>query len=77
MPTNLAVTVTGGRGAQAEHFPPPPAVAVGEAFVAAIHGGQGAPQSLVDARWSLAVLEKVRLAAVTGEMVRVGGAVRR
>ncbi len=77
MPTDLAVTVTSTRGVQAEDFLPPAAEAVGEAFVAAIRAGQGVPQSLVDARWSLAVLEKVRLAAVTGEMVRVGGAVRR
>ncbi len=76
-PTDLAVTVTGARGTQAEDFLPAAAGAVGEAFIAAIRTGQGVPQSLVDARWSLAVLEKVRLAAVTGEMVRVGGAVRR
>lgn len=76
-PANLAVTVIGRAGVRAESLLATPASAVAEAFVAAIRGGQGAPQSLVDARWSLAVLEKIRLAAVTGEMVRVGGAVRR
>jgi len=76
-PANLAVTVIGREGVRAESLLATPAPAVAEAFVAAIRGGQGAPQSLVDARWSLAVLEKIRLAAVTGEMVRVGGAVRR
>ena len=76
-PANLAVTVIGRAGVRAESLLAAPAQAVAEAFVAAIRGGQGAPQSLVDARWSLAVLEKIRLAAVTGEMVRVGGAVRR
>lgn len=77
MPDNVSVTVIGREGVRAEALLAAPAYAVTEAFVEAIHGGQGAPQSLVDARWSLAVLEKIRLAAVTGEMVRVGGAVRR
>lgn len=76
-PANLAVTVIGRAGVRADSLLAAPAQAVAEAFVAAIRGGQGTPQSLVDARWSLAVLEKIRLAAVTGEMVRVGGAVRR
>lgn len=76
-PTNLTVDIHGAGGSRSVDWLPSPAVSIVETFVAALRAGQGVPQSLVDARWSLAVLEKVRLAAATGEMVRVGGGVRR
>ncbi len=76
-PANMAVEITGAGGTRAVDWLPSPAVSMAETFAAALRSGQGVPQSLVDARWSLAVLEKVRLAAATGEMVRVGGGVVR
>lgn len=76
-PTNLTVEITGVGGTRAVDWLPSPTVTTVETFVAALRAGQGMPQSLIDARWSLAVLEKIRLAAVTGEMVRVGGGVVR
>ena len=76
-PANMTVEITGTSGTRVVDWLPSPAVAMVETFVAAVRSGQGVPQSLVDARWSLAVLEKVRLAAASGAMVRVGGAVRR
>lgn len=77
VPTNQAITVTNGAGVARENWLPDPAVGIVQAFVAAIDGTAAAPQTLLDVRWSLPVLEKVRLAAATGEMVRVGGALRR
>jgi predicted dehydrogenase len=76
-PTNQTVTVTGNMGVTRTDWMPSPAVSIVETFVETIRTGAVAPQSLVDARWVLPVLEKVRLAAATGEMVRVGGALRR
>lgn len=76
-PTNQAVTVTGKGGVTRTDWLPSPAVSIVKTFVETIRTGAVAPQSLVDARWVLPVLEKVRLAAATGEMVRVGGALRR
>jgi predicted dehydrogenase len=76
-PTNQVVTVTGTAGTVREDWLPAPAVSIAQTFVETIRTGATAPQSLLDARWVLPVLEKVRLAAATGEMVRVGGALRR
>lgn len=76
-PTNQAVTVTGPAGTARADWLPPPAVSIAQTFVETVRTGAVAPQSLLDARWVLPVLEKVRLAAATGEMVRVGGALRR
>lgn len=76
-PTNQAVTVTGAAGATREDWLPSPAVSIVQTFIETVRTGAVAPQSLLDARWVLPVLEKVRLAAATGEMVRVGGALRR
>ncbi|MHB8647135.1 MAG: Gfo/Idh/MocA family protein [Thermomicrobiales bacterium] len=76
-PTNQAITVTGAGGTTRADWLPSPAVSIIETFVETIRTGATAPQSLLDARWVLPVLEKVRLAAATGEMVRVGGALRR
>jgi predicted dehydrogenase len=76
-PTNQAITVTSASGTVREDWLPSPAVSIVETFVETIRAGATAPQSLLDARWVLPVLEKVRLAAATGEMVRVGGALRR
>lgn len=76
-PTNQAITVSGAGGTTCEDWLPSPAVGIVETFVETIRTGATAPQSLLDARWVLPVLEKVRLAAATGEMVRVGGALRR
>ncbi len=76
-PTNQAVTVTGAAGTAREDWLPHPAISIAQTFVETIRTGAVAPQSLLDARWVLPVLEKVRLAAATGEMVRVGGALRR
>ncbi|GEM_PF-6425706 len=76
-PTNQAITVTSASGTMREDWLPHPAVSIIETFVETIRTGATAPQSLLDARWVLPVLEKVRLAATTGEMVRVGGALRR
>jgi predicted dehydrogenase len=77
MPTNQAITITGATGAERDDWLPHPAISIVNAFVETIRTGASPPQSLVDARWVLPVLEKVRLAAMTGEMVRVGGAIRR
>jgi predicted dehydrogenase len=76
-PTNQAVTITGAGGTVREDWLPSPIISVVETFVETIRTGATAPQSLLDARWVLPILEKVRLAAATGEMVRVGGALRR
>ena len=76
-PTNQAVTITGATGTAREDWLPAPAINIAQTFVETIRTGAVAPQSLLDARWVLPVLEKVRLAAATGEMVRVGGALRR
>lgn len=76
-PTNQAVTITAASGTTREDWLPAPAVRIMETFVETIRTGATAPQSLLDARWVLPVLEKMRLAAATGEMVRVGGALRR
>ncbi|MGI8855024.1 MAG: Gfo/Idh/MocA family protein [Thermomicrobiales bacterium] len=76
-PTNQAITVTGVAGTARTDWLPSPAVNIAQTFVETIRTGAVAPQSLLDARWVLPVLEKVRLAAATGEMVRVGGALRR
>ena len=76
-PTNQAVTVTGAGGTVREDWLPSPLISVVETFVETIRTGATAPQSLLEARWVLPILEKVRLAAATGEMVRVGGALRR
>ncbi|HEY8291937.1 MAG TPA: hypothetical protein VIG44_05595, partial [Thermomicrobiales bacterium] len=76
-PTNQAITVTGTTGIAREDWLPAPAVSIAQTFIETIRTGAPAPQSLLDARWVLPVLEKVRLAAATGEMVRVGGALRR
>ena len=76
-PTNQAVTVSGAGGTIREDWLPSPVVSIVGTFVETIRTGATAPQSLLDARWVLPVLEKVRLAAATGEMVRVGGALRR
>ncbi len=76
-PTNQAITVTGAAGTAREEWLPSPAISIVQTFVETIRAGASPPQSLLDARWTLPVLEKVRLAAVTGEMVRVGGALRR
>lgn len=76
-PTNQAVTITGPTGTVREDWLPHPAISIVATFVETIRTGAVAPQSLLDARWTLPVLEKVRLAAATGEMVRVGGALRR
>ncbi|MCA1666533.1 MAG: hypothetical protein LC793_03865 [Thermomicrobia bacterium] len=76
-PTNQAITVVTGGGTTCADWLPSPAVSMMQTFVEAIRTGATAPQSLLDARWVLPVLEKVRLAAATGEMVRVGGALRR
>lgn len=76
-PTNQAISVTGAGGTTRADWLPSPAVRIMETFVETIRTGAVAPQSLLDARWTLPVLEKVRLAAATGEMVRVGGALRR
>ena len=76
-PTNQAITVTGSRGIARHDWLPNPIVTVTQIFVDAIRGGTAPPQTLLDARWALPVLEKVRLAAATGEMVRVGGALSR
>lgn len=75
-PTNQAITVTGAAGTARADWLPSPAVSIVQTFVEAVRTG-APPQSLLDARWALSVLEKVRLAAVTGEMVRIGGALRR
>lgn len=76
-PANQAVTISGPTGTVREDWLPHPAISIVETFVETIRTGAVAPQSLLDARWTLPVLEKVRLAAATGEMVRVGGALRR
>lgn len=76
-PTNQVVTVTGGTGTTRIDWLPSPAVSMAQTFVETVRTSAVAPQSLLDARWVLPVLEKVRLAAATGEMVRVGGALRR
>jgi predicted dehydrogenase len=76
-PANQAITVTGAHGAERDDWLPPPAISIVNEFVETIRMGASPPQSLLDARWVLPVLEKVRLAAMTGEMVRVGGAIRR
>jgi predicted dehydrogenase len=76
-PTNQTVTIAGAGGTAREDWLPSPAVGIARTFVETIRAGVTAPQSLLDARWVLPVLEKVRLAAATGEMVRVGGALRR
>lgn len=76
-PTNQAVTVTGTGGITRTDWLSSPAVSIVETFVETIRTRAAAPQSLVDARSALTVLENVRLAAATGEMVRVGGALRR
>jgi predicted dehydrogenase len=76
-PTNQVVTVTGRAGTTRADWLPSPVVSIAQTFVETIRTGAVAPQSLLDARWVLPVLEKVRLAAATGEMVRVGGALRR
>lgn len=76
-PTNQAITVTGATRTAREDWLPSPAVGIAQTFVETIRAGAAPPQSLLDARWTLPVLERVRLAAVTGEMVRVGGALRR
>ncbi len=69
--------MTGTMGTTRNDWLPSPATSIVETFVETIRTGASAPQSLLDARWTLPVLEKVRLAAATGEMVRVGGAMRR
>ncbi|MDQ6602761.1 MAG: Gfo/Idh/MocA family oxidoreductase [Chloroflexota bacterium] len=76
-PTNQAITITGAHGTTREDWLPHPAISIMNTFVETIRTGATAPQSLLDARWVLPVLEKVRLAAATSEMVRVGGALRR
>ncbi|HEY7908892.1 MAG TPA: hypothetical protein VIC60_08445, partial [Thermomicrobiales bacterium] len=76
-PTNQAVTVIGAAGTTRADWLPSPVISIAQTFVETIRTGAVAPQSLLDARWVLPVLEKVRLAAATGEMVRVGGALRR
>ena len=76
-PTNQAVTITGAAGTTRADWLPSPVISIAQTFVETIRTGAVAPQSLLDARWVLPVLEKVRLAAATGEMVRVGGALRR
>ncbi len=77
VPTNQTVTITNGSGIAQTNWLPTPAAAIAEAFVSAVRDGTPMAQGLLDARWTLPVLEKVRLAAATGEMVRVGGALRR
>jgi predicted dehydrogenase len=77
VPTNQAITITGAHGAERIDWLPSPAISIVNEFVETIRTGASPPQSLLDARWVLPVLEKVRLAAMTGEMVRVGGAIRR
>ncbi|HEY7910067.1 MAG TPA: Gfo/Idh/MocA family oxidoreductase, partial [Thermomicrobiales bacterium] len=67
-PTNQAITVTGATGITREDWLPAPAVSIAQTFIETIRTGTPAPQSLLDARWVLPVLEKVRLAAATGEM---------
>jgi predicted dehydrogenase len=76
-PNNQAITITGGRGTEREDWLPHPALGIIESFVETVRTGASPPQSLLDVRWVLPVLEKVRLGAATGEMVRVGGALRR
>jgi predicted dehydrogenase len=77
VPTNQAITVTGAHGDERIDWLPHPAISIVQEFVETIRAGISPPQSLLDARWVLPVLEKVRLAAATGEMARVGGAIRR